>query len=430
MLRNPRILLLNINTAVPRTPSAAFDYLLPYLRDYPVALGDMNLGTGPEMVRELQPDLVLVSIRNVDTALYGKPSFMPGLRQVIRRLRRVYRGPLVAGGIGFTMFPEVLLDYLGLDYGIQGDGEEAVLALVRALEGELPLEDVPGLVYRTPRGVALNPRVARPLSEYPSPVRNPALYRAYVASGIDFGGGVETKRGCDRHCIFCVEPLVKGRRIRTKAPRRVVEEIRAFLSLDIHGIMFLDSEFNNPLEHSLEVLEAIARAGLGDQIEWRAYVQPDLVTREFVDLAVRTGCFRLDIDAISGDDSQLRRMGASFGVADVVRAARLCRERSLPFDLDYIFGGPGDSVQTADRSLRLLQGLGPTNLAGTVGLRIYPGTPLHNLVKARGGLTRENPNLVGYVARNEDLLRPVFYVERGLRRFLPKVRRRGEGETP
>ena len=42
--------------------------------------------------------------------------------------------------------------------------------------------------------------------------------RYYAAGGM---AGVETKRGCNRSCIHCVEPHAKGRKIRPRRPATV-----------------------------------------------------------------------------------------------------------------------------------------------------------------------------------------------------------------
>ncbi len=43
--------------------------------------------------------------------------------------------PIVVGGSGFTLLPEEVLDFLGADYGVVGEGERAFLELLGELSG-------------------------------------------------------------------------------------------------------------------------------------------------------------------------------------------------------------------------------------------------------------------------------------------------------
>ncbi len=424
----PTVVLLSTNTATPTVPPVAFDHLLPYLVDYNVFVIDIvtHGGDVEHLVRTLaglRPDVVLVTFRNVDTAVYGRPFYLgPGVRTIAKVRRRLPHAVFIGGGVAFSLYPERVLAEAGLDLGVVGDGEGVVKDLLgRLFSSRADFCGLPGVVFRDHDRIVKNPPVFRPISDFLPPVRLANLYRWYLAAGVDFGGGVETKRGCDRHCIYCVEPYVRGHTVRCKEPALVVEEVRQFLSIGVHRFMFLDSEFNNPESHAIEVLDRIAREGLGDKIEWQAYARPGprAFSEEFVTLARRTGCVRLDVDAISVDEAQVRRMAGGFHLQDTIRAAHLCRKHGVPLYLNYLLGGPGDSVASCDRTIEYLESLQPASVTGTLGVRVYPHTPLERLVRRRG-LSSRSPFLKGFLRNNDDLFRPVFYVEPCLRRFLKR----------
>jgi hypothetical protein len=72
-----------------------------------------------------------------------------------------------------------------------------------------------------------------------------------------------------------------------------------------------------------------------------------------------------------------------------------------------LLGGPGETEQTVEESLAFVDSLRLDGLKLTVGLRIYPHTPLAGFALAEGVLRPE-----------EDLLVPRFYVAAGLREWL------------
>ena len=70
-------------------------------------------------MNHFQPDIIGVSIRNLDTAMACDPSgtftqpgirihfFLPGIAQMINEIKKHYPSlPVVAGGTGFSVSPE------------------------------------------------------------------------------------------------------------------------------------------------------------------------------------------------------------------------------------------------------------------------------------------------------------------------------------
>ena len=74
---------------------------------------------------------------------------------------------------------------------------------------------------------------------------------------------MECKRGCARRCIYCVDPLTKGRSFRLRSPSDVCEEIETLLAQDIDVLHFCDPEFNLPRDHALAICHEIIRRGPG-----------------------------------------------------------------------------------------------------------------------------------------------------------------------
>ena len=68
-----------------------------------------------------------------------------------------------------------------------------------------------------------------------------------------------------------------------------------------------------------------------------------------------------------------------------------------------LLGGPGETRKTVEESLEFAESLRLDFLKITVGIRIYPGTPL-----ARQAVEE------GMISAEDDLLHPRFYLARGL----------------
>jgi len=105
-----------------------------------------------DAVVDFDPDYVGISIRNIDTV----DSFtatdawtMDANKAVTKVIKEVKEVPVVLGGPAFSIMPKVILDYVGADYGVVGDGGVGFGDLIEQLkEGQSPppiLEGTPHL---------------------------------------------------------------------------------------------------------------------------------------------------------------------------------------------------------------------------------------------------------------------------------------------
>ena len=86
-------------------------------------------------IRLFLPELIGISVRNIDDQRMEKPVFLlEQAKEVVENCKAVSDAPIVLGGAGYSMFPESALAYSGADMGIQGEGEMAFPALLERIE--------------------------------------------------------------------------------------------------------------------------------------------------------------------------------------------------------------------------------------------------------------------------------------------------------
>ncbi|MCG8417209.1 MAG: radical SAM protein [Proteobacteria bacterium] len=241
-------------------------------------------------------------------------------RDLVRMLREVSSAPIVVGGFGFTTHPQMLFDYLEVDYGVQGDPDGFFAHFDDVVSSRL-LHAVPGLMYRNLGALQANQR-----GYYP-----PAHEREYTEEIVDemirFYGhaqlygpnpptvAVEVMRGCPFRCYFCSEPDVKGRRIDYRDLDVIVDEMRFLLEHQIRRFWLVCSELNiKGHEFSLTIAEEIVKlneAYPGSPIEWSAYSLPTTAESDLKVLQ-RSGYAGALNDILSLDDSNLRRAGVPY----------------------------------------------------------------------------------------------------------------------
>ena len=351
---------------------------------------------------EFKPDIIGVSVRNIDNSdAIALRHYTPEARTILHALRQAAPdAKVIAGGAAFGVAPEALFRDLGVDYAVAGDGERASVALVNALSSGAPIEAMPGLVRDRSGTVAFTPPGEdADLDSLP----RPSLHRWIDLARYQRHGAtipIQTKRGCVYKCVYCTYRNVEGWGYRTREPELVADEIEELrIKAGIHHFDFVDSTFNSPPGHAIQVCEAITRRNLGVQLDTTNFT-PATASTELLG-AMKTAGFRsLGITAESASDPVLEKLEKGFDSAKVREVAERVERFGIKTLWIFLVGGPGETADTVEETLafaawRLRRG---DAVYLTVGLRIYPGTTLHRIAIAEG-----------VVPAASNLLDPTFY---------------------
>ena len=346
--------------------------------------------------------LIGMTLRNTDDCVYtSRQSFVAGFLDLVDIVRENSGAPIVLGGVGFSIMPERILERAEVDYGVWGDGEFVLPALADRLERGEPVFDLPNLILRRNDAWQRNPPLLRPLADLPS------MRRAWVDNARYFqqGGqaGFETKRGCSGLCIYCADPVAKGRQVRVRPPSDVVDELEALLGQGIDCLHTCDGEFNIPEDHAMAVCGEIIRRGLGNRIQWYAYCSPAPFSGELAEAMHRAGCAGIDFGADNGSRAMLQSLGRSFGPEDILNATHRTRKESMAVMLDLLLGAPGETRESIAQTVALMKKAGPDRVGVSLGVRVYPDTALERELKR----VKDTGGLVG----GTDPFDPLFYLE-------------------
>jgi anaerobic magnesium-protoporphyrin IX monomethyl ester cyclase len=357
---------------------------------------------------EFKPDIIGVSVRNIDNSdAIALRHYTPEARTVLHALRQAApRAKVIAGGAAFGVAPEALFRDLGVDYAVAGDGERASVALVDAFSSGAPIEAMPGLVRDRNGTVSFTPPGED--ADLDSLAR-PRLHRWIDLARYQRHGAtipIQTKRGCVYKCVYCTYRNVEGWGYRTRDPELVADEIEELkVQAGVHHFDFVDSTFNSPPGHAIQVCEAITRRRLGVHLDTTNFT-PATASVELLS-AMKTAGFRsLGITAESASDPVLEKLEKGFDAAKVREVAERVEKFGIKTLWIFLVGGPGETAETVEETLgfaawRLQRG---DAVYLTVGLRIYPGTTLHRIAIAEG-----------VVPTDSTLLDPTFYFSSAIR---------------
>jgi anaerobic magnesium-protoporphyrin IX monomethyl ester cyclase len=338
------------------------------------------------VAREFQPDVAAYSVITGSQRYYLQVNRQ--LKAAVPDLFSVFGGPHP------TFFPEMVGEE-GVDGICRGEGEEALVDLVAALEdgGPTAVLELDNWSFRRNGQRIYNPvrPYAEDLDSLPFPdralvyERDPIVARSKIKHFL-------TGRGCPYNCTYCFNHALselyrgKGKRFRQRSVGNVIEEIRWVRDhYPLEFVVFVDDTFVLSNEWLAEFAQEYPRAiGLPFFCNTRA----NLVTEEQVRLLDEAGCHSVSMGIETGNDrirNELlkRRMSR----AQILEAARLLREGGLHFTTTNMIGLPTSTLEHDLQTLELNVQARPS-YAHVFIFQPYPRTEL-------GEFTREHGWMVG-----------------------------------
>jgi len=365
-------------------------------------------------VSGFSPEAIGLSLRNIDNVAYPESvSYLPFFKKVVERCRLISSSRVFLGGSGFTLMPEAILNFLEADGGIAGEGEEAFPRVLGRLPGSIS-SSVTGFISRGAKDFG-GPACIQDLDSLPSPDWNGLDLKNYFAKG--GMGNLQTKRGCPFSCIYCTYPLIEGKAVRLRSPRRVADEAEALLRQGVKNVFIVDNIFNFPESHARDVCRAFMDRGMS--LEWSCYAHPAYFSRPLAEDMKEAGCTGVEFGTDSGSPQVLAKLGKHFTPDEIRQATRFAREAGLEVCHSLSLGAPGETEETMEETFRLMEEISPTAVVAMVGLRIFPGTGLARQAEAEGLLDPAT-----------DFLDPVFYLAPAVKDRVVETARRWAARHP
>ncbi|MCR5208138.1 MAG: B12-binding domain-containing radical SAM protein, partial [Eubacterium sp.] len=291
-----------------------------FLKDYQTEHKTRNVVMND--VREFKPDAVFVSITNA--TIYDDIEF-------INAIKECYDCRVILKGAIFFDADRDTLNRLKLDnvdVMIGGESNFVILPLIEyLLKGSGKPEDIPGIIYRENgelKKTAFNCWDAD-LDSLPFPARdlmNNALYQRP-----DTGepmATIQTSIGCPSSCIYCLTPIVSGRRVRFRSVENVFAEIEeCYYKRGIKSFFFKADTFTINEDWAIELCDRIINSPLYGNISFTVNSRTNTLSQVLCTKLKLAGCFMLAIGFESGSDETLKKIKKGACLKDSLNAVRL-----------------------------------------------------------------------------------------------------------
>ena len=283
---------------------------------------------------------------------------------------------IVIGGHHATALPETVMKHGVVDYLIRGEGEVAMPALAKALRENLPVENIPGIVYRAENGsLVINPpAVMMNPDEYPLPATHlvkKKYYQRKKAGSIS----VVASRGCPMRCSYC-SVGESGLPYRRRSVASVLQEIEsAMVSDPVRFIDFEDENLSLDKKWFLTLLQEIEKRFGNLNVELRAMngLFPPTLDQEVLEQMKAAGFKTINLSLGSTVPSQLKRFSRP-DVRPQLEEVLLIADNLNLETVCYIIAGAPDQ-KAADSIEDLLYLAGHNTIAGVSVFYPAPGSP-------------------------------------------------------
>jgi anaerobic magnesium-protoporphyrin IX monomethyl ester cyclase len=289
-----------------------------------------------------------------------------------------------AGGPHCLIFPRETLLASEADFLIAGDGEDALLALAKALQrGEEVGRETPGLWCKK------NAEVIAPISEIgcidnldalPFPDRTLLPYKRYssVLNPHDFETTMITSRGCPHRCVFC---KMTSQKVSARSSEKVVEEFCAIHAMGISDIQVYDDTFTWSKKRVMEICQGILDNKL--DVHWAIRDRVNKADAEMYALMKKAGCYRIHFGVESGSPPVLKASGKGITLPEVESAVALAMSQGFTTMTYYMFGFLDETLEDAMKTIQFAVRL-DADYAVFAVLIPYPGTELYRMALERG----------------------------------------------
>ncbi len=372
-----------------------------FLKDYQTA--GLTLADVLCDVRSFAPDMIVLSTTNSSVA--DDAAFL----DLIGEIRPCVC--VMKGAVFFDLAP-AQLDELQLRHVsclVCCEIEFLIGALAAFyLRGEGSLSDLPGVTYKE-NGVFVKTPFAcgeNDLDALPFPARQLMDNALYVRP--DTGepmATVQTGLGCPSGCIYCLTPLISGRKARLRSVESVYAELEeCYYKYGIRNFFFRADTFTINETWAAALCDKIIASPLHGKIEFTANSRAKPLSAALLQKMKAAGCFTVAVGFESGSEETLARIHKGVTRAENVRAARLIREAGIPLFGFFMIGFPWETETHLLKTAALIEETAPDFIEVHIAMPFY-GTGLYRECEAAGtlagsGLGRDvyAPNVTGTAA--------------------------------
>lgn len=348
---------------------------------------DFWLRENLEKIAHLQPDIVGFSCT---TAHYQWA--LGYARAIKKRFPHIYT---IFGGEHAIVVPELVIKEKCVDFVCVGEGEEAMVGLLEALEksdkpikvGNIWAKDDRGNVIQNPLQPLIQDLDSLPF--YDKELFKNDLPKSYYTTPYAF-----TSRGCPYICSYCgVERMKKifagmGTFVRRNTPKRAIAELEIFKNKYGAKYMLFEDDVFAMNEKWMAEFAPLYKKKIG--LPFGAFGHTQLLTPKMVSLMKKAGCDILWFGIQSASEKIRREVHARYETNEqIIKAFDLCHKAGITTMIDHICNVPYETNESIYEAFQLYNHIRP-DIINVYYLLYFPKAKINEIALKAGLLTEKD----------------------------------------
>ena len=292
---------------------------------------------------------------------------------------------IIIGGVHATiMYEQILLKYPWI-IAVLGEAEQTIIELISALKTNENFESIKGIAYNE-KGIVKKTgdrELIQELDLLPLPKHDvffdndPERTTAHMI----------TSRGCPFDCSFCCLKLISKQRLRKRGIENVVEEIVLLKKKypRLTHIQFHDDTLLIDNKRVIEFCKLLIKENLNITFECSARVKP--ISYEMFYWLEKAGCKKIMFGLETGSQKLWESTHKKIKKSDLTDLFKLLKKFKFTVTTFLMCGFPGENNETVKETVetvRQIQRIKYSWIAGVGKLWIYPGTEVYEIMKQSG----------------------------------------------
>ena len=288
----------------------------------------------------IDADIIFISI-NTFNAIRGYA--------LADEFRKKSNSIIVFGGMHASLDFTEAIEYC--DYILRGDGDELIVEFVRAIGNGRKI-DFPGVVYKSDEEIINSGERDQPNNIETIPDRTLVYDYSRLAKKFDtLWPQVHASRGCPHNCDYCSVIEHFGRKVRTRTPENVVEDIRQAIAFHkrsffprLNNVVWIkDDNFPEGREWAILVLKAIIGSGIKYNFSVQARFEAGF-DDELLKLMKQAGFIELALGIEFLDDDSFKEFHKKSNYSEIVRSIENIQSHGIGVRGLFIVGAERDTI--------------------------------------------------------------------------------------
>lgn len=294
---------------------------------------------------------------------------------------------ILKGALFFNPEDEMLkqLDLVNIDYLIGGESEFVIGDLVYShFFDKNSIPNTRGILYKSgDKWVKTDfSDWEQDLDKFPFPDRELMNNSLYLRPDTgEMQATITTSRGCPSSCIFCLTPVISGRKVRFRSPQNILEELKeCYFKHNIKNFFFKSDTFTINKDWTIELCKLIMASELNGKIKWSANSRVNPIDQETLLYMKKAGCWLIAFGFESGSTETLEKIKKGATIEQAKLAVKYAKKAGLKIFGFYLIGFPWENIEHLKDTKKLMFELDTEFVELHIALP-FLGTPLHEIAR-------------------------------------------------